>query len=292
MALLHSASITLGLTLLLLASETLCTLTCKEDNNQLQSVKLSAKTKPPRSKQNSYELSLAQRSHAIYPPIVSRRWEPSRTITLPTYSSKVMPAESSPQQRIVIPVGVSHYRPVQYVDSFKHEPLPLSYFDKVLASVKANRSPSSSTTEASVNNTVAASSDISEVKVSGDASGTSQPAPTHPARFIELESSYVPLTIRFPSRATKLNIIPGDNDLVGQDSTRHDSFGRRAAVDSDNSRSVNLDSRVIFGEEKHEEPIVLKQGSKSQIPSNMQRIIKCIFPDFHFDGEDKVQSAC
>ena len=116
-----------------------------------------------------------------------------------------------------------------------------------------------------------------------------------------MESSYVPLTICFPSRTSKLNIIPGDTnyDLVGQDSTRHDSFGRRmssspSSANSDDSRRIELDSRAIFGEDRNEEPLVLKSnGSKStNVPANMQRIIKCIFPDFRFDGEEKIQSAC
>ncbi|KAH9401010.1 hypothetical protein TYRP_002595 [Tyrophagus putrescentiae] len=161
---------------------------------------------------------------------------------------------------------------------------------------------------------VAASSDISEVKLNDAQSGgdneveVMHPTRAHPPRFIELESSYVPLTIRFPSRTSRLNIIEnsGDTasntvDLVGQDSNRHDSFGRRtgsssakggtsgetssssktAAASVPSSSGVrNLEARVLFGDAKREEPLVLKQDGKTNIPDNMQRIIKCIFPEY------------
>ena len=293
---------------------------CREQNEidptPFQSRRVSTKVKAMPPPTNGFMLSSVKRTHSfmskgktIVPPIISKRQNVAGPLIVP---SSYQAAESvTNPQRIVIPIGVSNYRPVQYVDTFKNDPFPSSYIDQLMKSV----TPSSTNGTSTVNSTrVAESSDINEVKVDDSPSNKHNDHATvdnfivspsvrrHPTRFIELESSYVPLTIRFSSRTSKLNIIPGDTnyDLVGQDSTRHDSFGRRmsssspSSANSDDSRRIELDSRAIFGEDRNEEPLVLKSnGSKStNVPANMQRIIKCIFPDFRFDGEEKIQSAC
>lgn len=308
----------------------------------------SIEQRQPQQQSNSNSM---QRSYKTFSPIITR-WKPYRTNGGTSsngstgFGSRASPAESIrqqkqqqqqqqqqwPQQRLMIPVGVSNYRPIQYVNDVKPGPFPRAYFDKVMATVFNRTSTSggggANTTGGSYSSSsVAASSDISEVKLNDAQSGgdneveVMHPSRAHPPRFIELESSYVPLTIRFPSRTSRLNIIEnsGDTasntvDLVGQDSNRHDSFGRRtgssspkggtsgetssssktaAAASVPSSSGVrNLEARVLFGDAKREEPLVLKQDGKTNIPDNMQRIIKCIFPDFKFDGAEKVQSAC
>ncbi|OTF70685.1 hypothetical protein BLA29_007446 [Euroglyphus maynei] len=113
--------------------------------------------------------------------------------------------------------------------------------------------------------------------------------------MIELESSYIPLTLRFSTRPRRLNIVSNE-DLIGQDSNRHDRIndGKSEPIDliDKNSDVFQLDTRSIFGPTKREEPLVLKSGGNNNVPSNMQHIIKCIFPDFRFDGSEKVRSAC
>lgn len=255
--------------------------------------------------------STFQRSYKEFSPIVTR-WKPYRTVTAATRAS---PAESirqqqqkrqqqpqaNPPQRLMIPVGVSNYRPIQYINDYKPSPFPHNYFDKVMTTVANKTSPGDKNANGTASS-VAAGSEVNEVKLADGFAVANEnnevevmhPSRAHPPRFIELESSYVPLTIRFPTRTTRLNIIPNPgetsgNDLVGQDSNRHDSsFGKRTgsssrgtsdeASSSSTSGVRNLESRVIFGDTKREEPLVLKQDGKSNIPDNMQRIIKCIFP--------------
>lgn len=294
----HSESILCFLTILLLAWQTSGALTCKEDNSptkgtlaapkrhpEARGAQELSKGRPSKSDSNTYLLSTVQRTHRIVPP-TANRWKPYQ----------VKASESTQHQRIFIPIGESNYRPIEYVDMSKTKtsksPFPHEFFNKVMSSV-ANKSSETTAVTSSTNNTVAASSDISEVKVneSGD-TDNNYPVRVHPPRFIELESSYVPLNIRFPSRTSKLNIISGENDLVGQDSNQHTSFGRRMSSSESETRSLQLDTRTIFGEPKHEEPLVLKEGGQTAIPNRMQSIIKCIFPDFQFAGQENVKSAC
>ncbi|KAF7493006.1 hypothetical protein SSS_07760 [Sarcoptes scabiei] len=195
--------------------------------------------------------------------------------------------ESVRFDKITIPIGVSNYKPIQFIDMTPQQLQSSAATDAVSlnsTSIRSNEKRQTTSKPDSVN--------------SIDNEGFhSEHGFIHKPRMIELESSYIPLTLRFSTRPRKINIISNDNDLIGQDSNRHDQInGRRLSqpIDLfDRSNSIsNLDTRTIFGPLHREEPIILKRGSSNNIPSNMQGLIKCIFPDFQFDGSDKVRSAC
>lgn len=224
----------------------------------------------PYASASSNEFFTVNRGPFVMTPV--RRF-PSTDVS----SSNTVPVEAG--ERIVIPVGSSYVKPVQYVDSF-------APFD----SPNLKQSPSTlsvTTTNATTNGTADAVGSESKVHVVNTINRT-----RFKPRLIELESRNIPLTIQFTSRPSRLNII--DNDLMGQDSNIHDSARAAKQNGGEKPRTMTLDSRMIFGRTKQEEPLVLKPGAGQQhsIPSNMQSIIKCVFPDFKFDGDDKVKSAC
>ena len=240
------------------------------------------------------------------------------------------PEEIAKPQTINVPIGISHYKPIQFVDSLQPFQQPTDYkafiesfnvINKNSTSnnnnnnkVKTDRgqkptdkrqtdkhSTKPSATSTILSNESESTNDPNEIKIVETAEGfvpdgngiRTDSGFVHKPRMIELESSYIPLTLRFSSRPRRLNII-NNEDLIGQDSNRHDRInGKKEPIDlvDKNSGSFNLDTKAIFGPTRREEPLVLKPGANN-VPSHMQHIIKCIFPDFRFDGSEKVRSAC
>lgn len=240
---------------------------------------------------NFYTLSAVQRRHQWVNNPGSKQTRlksPAHRVKDSAFAGNAIPQESDPQ-KIVIPIGVSHYKPIQYVNSFKDTDLSFKLPKTPNRTVERGNDTEIKVAVNSAKRTSQSENAKEEVTSENSTSTINANTP----RLIELESSYIPLTIRFTSRASKLNVVPGEGqDLIGQDSNQV-SNSKVAPTNTipDVPRTRNLDSRVIFGSQQNEEPLVLKQGN-SQIPPNMQRIIKCIFPDFKFDGADKVESAC
>lgn len=310
---------------------------------------------------NFYALTAVHRTHNFAPRNVAHAGSAAAASSA---AAQFVPIDRTRNERIIIPIGVSHVRPIQYISAnqFNHPRAPAAEVATAAAFVSRARNntlkwqtkdndnmtrnvfndepPQAGSNRTIILDTVVpagldektSESSIDQVDVAqrrhfqaADSSpSAAAPSParrimqtnvistsrSHP-RTIELESSYFPLTIMFPSRPSRLNIVPVDKpgaapvDLVGQDSTQHKSFNRRTLEASPSTketaasanslskgRRLTLDHRAIFGENRVEEPILLSDKRKSNIPDNMQSIIKCVFPDFKFDGMDKVKSAC
>ena len=217
---------------------------------------------------NLYTLYSAQRYQPFRSPV--QRFKDS------AFLSKSSPvAQSSEPKRLVIPVGVSNYRPIQYVNSF--QPFPK-------LAPKSTPTPSkNSSVDVATNQTTTITPNLSENDRIG--AGTAYRA-KNKSLFVELESRNIPLTIQFTSRASRVNIIPND-DLVGQDSNQLSTIGKQQK-----EKNGNRSGFTMIGHDRREQPLILKKDGKGTVPANMQSIIKCIFPDFKFDGYDKVKSVC
>nr|XP_027204240.1 uncharacterized protein LOC113797966 [Dermatophagoides pteronyssinus] len=269
--------------------------------------------------QNFFTLSSVQRRRHTIRYQAPKGSSKNSTLNSPSEA----PEEIAKPQTINVPIGVSHYKPIQFVDSLQAFQQPTDYkafiesFNEVNKNTTSNNNKNNnksksdkdkgqtntakrqtnkqSTTSSSEPESKNISNEIKLVETAsgGFVPGGSNPGFIHKPRMIELESSYIPLTLRFSSRPRRLNIISNE-DLIGQDSNRHDRInGKSEPIDliDKNSGFFNLDTRSIFGPVKREEPLVLKAGANN-VPSNMQHIIKCIFPDFRFDGSEKIRSAC
>lgn len=245
-----------------------------------------------RTETGSSFYTLTSRTSRYYNPIVHR---PAFVSDRSLVATRLVPMDTIPGRRIVVPVGESFYRPIQYIDvsvPTHHHSVDMSRVDAFIDKHKSKKAvhhddhnqthspPANEFTEQKTSESV-----VDVVNVNSNGHKNKQ---DHKPRTIELDSAtYAPLTFQFPPRPSKFNVLPGDG-------SREYGFNNanKVAKDKPNVRQVDIDAQTLFGKDTVQEPIVLKPDGKNNIPDDMQRIIKCIFPDFKFAGDDRVASAC